>query len=122
MAPAIGDKARAAYLSWLVYSDSVFDPCIAAKAHGWTYESNDFSFGAFDDMVRHVEKTLSEQPYIAGENFSAANTQIGTGIHFGVNILDVLPKKSAFMDYLARLEARPAYKTFMEKDAALAAR
>ena len=32
LAPAIGDKARAGYLTWLVYCDSVFDPAIAARA------------------------------------------------------------------------------------------
>jgi len=29
LAPKIGDKDRAAYLTWLVYADSVFDPAVA---------------------------------------------------------------------------------------------
>lgn len=94
LAPAVGDDNRATFLSWLVYCDSVFDPCIAARAKGWEYVSNDFSFGAFDDMVRNLEKTLSARPYIAGESFTAADTQLGSGIHFAINILGVLPKKT----------------------------
>src|SRR4051812_2848558 len=35
LAPAAGDASRAAYLTWLVYADSVLDPALAAKAHGW---------------------------------------------------------------------------------------
>jgi glutathione S-transferase len=118
LAPAAGDKNRATFLSWLVYCDSVFDPCIAARAQGWEYVSNDFSFGAFDDMVRHLEKTLSARPYIAGESFTAADTQLGSGIHFAINILGVLPKKQIFEDYLGRLTVRPAFQRFMAKDAA----
>ncbi len=120
LAPAIGDKGRAAYLSWLVYSDAVFDPAVAAKAHGWEYSSNDFSFGLFDDMARHLEKTLAARPYIADDTFTAADTQIGRGIHFAINILKVLPAKPAFTAYLARLAERTAFQSYMAKDAAAA--
>jgi glutathione S-transferase len=118
LAPEVGDKDRATFLTWLVYSDSVFDPCIAARAQGWEYVSNNFSFGAFDDMVRHLEKTLSARLYIAGEKFTAADTQLGSGIHFAINILGVLPKSQALEGYLGRVTARPAFQRFMAKDAA----
>lgn len=118
LAPAIGDKGRATFLTWLVYSDSVFDPCIAARAQGWEYVSNNFSFGAFDDMVRNLEKTLSARPYIAGESFTAADTQLGSGIHFATHILDVLPKKQVFEDYLGRVTTRPAFQRASARDAA----
>ena len=74
--------------------------------------------GAFDDMVRNLEKTLAERPYIAGEKFTAADTQLGSGIHFATHILGVLPKKQVFDDYLGRVTARPAFQRFMAKDAA----
>lgn len=122
LAPAAGDKDRASYLTWLVYSDSVFDPVIAAKTQGWIYESNNFSFGAYEDMVQHLEKTLSERPYIAGERFTAADTQIGSGIHFAINILGVLPARPAFTDYLSRLQERPAFQRAAAKDAEAAGR
>jgi glutathione S-transferase len=118
LAPAVGDDNRATFLSWLVYCDSVFDPCVAARAQGWEYVANNFSFGAFDDMVRNLEKTLAERPYIAGEKFTAADTQLGSGIHFATHILGVLPKKQVFDDYLGRVTARPAFQRFMAKDAA----
>ena len=118
LAPAVDDSNRAAFLSWLVYCDSVFDPCVAARAQGWEYVSNNFSFGAFDDMVLNLEKTLSARPYIAGDKFTAADTQLGSGIHFAINILGVLPKKRVFEDYLGRVTARPAFQRFMAKDAA----
>jgi glutathione S-transferase len=121
LAPAIGDNGRAAYLTWLVYADSVFDPVIAAKAHGLGYASNDFSFGVFDDMARHLEKTLARQPYIAGDRFTAADTQIGGGIVYAIRMLKVLPETPVLTDYLSRLETRPAYRRYMAKDAAVSA-
>ena len=119
LAPAVGDNNRATFLSWLVYCDSVFDPCVAARAQGWEYVASNFSFGAFDDMVRNLEKTLATRPYIAGEKFTAADTQLGSGIHFATHILGVLPKKQVFDDYLGRVTERPAFRRFMAKDAAM---
>ena len=75
-------------------------PCsirlIAAKAHGWRYESNNFSFGLFEDMVRNVEKILSERPFAAGDRFTAADTQLASGINFTMNMIKVLPQRPAF--------------------------
>jgi glutathione S-transferase len=120
LAPRIGDRERAPYLSMLVYCDAVFDPAIAAKAHGWRYESNHFSFGLFEDMVRNLEKILGERPYAAGERFTAADTQLASGINFTMNLIKVLPRKPAFTDYLARIAERPAYRRAGERDAELA--
>ncbi len=111
LAPAIGDKARGPYLTMLVYCDSVFDPAISAKAQGWTYQSNNFSFGLFDDMVKYVEKKLTAHPYAAGDDFTAADTQLASGIGFTMNILKVLPALSVFTDYVARLSRTPCLST-----------
>ena len=122
LAPPVGDAGRAAYLTWLVYSDAVFDPVIAGKMHGLVVKtSNDYSFGLFDDMVANLEKTLGERPYIAGETFTAADTQIGSGIHFAVHILGALPDRPVFQAYLGRLQARPAFQRYIQKEMALAA-
>ena len=120
LAPAPGDASRAAFLSALVYADSVFDPAVAARAQGWSYEANNFSFGAFDDMVRHVDRLLSTRTHIAGETFTAADTQFASGIHYALNVLKVLPERASFTAYLQRLSERPAFQRFMAKDLELA--
>lgn len=104
-----GDPDRARFLTWSVYCDSVFDPCVAAKAHGYSYKSNDFSFGLFDDMVANVEKHLKAHDFAAGSRFTAADTQLASAVNFTMNVLDVLPKLPAFEAYLARIADRPAY-------------
>ena len=120
LAPAIGDKDRPAYLTRLVYCNSVFDPAIAAKAQGWQYQSNNFSFGLFEDMVANVERLLSKQPYAVGDRFTAADTQLAGGINFTINVLKVLPPLPVFQDYVARATDRPAYRSYAAKEMELA--
>ena len=120
LAPAIGDPARAKYLTWTIYSDSVFDPVICAKAHKLTYVSNDYPFGLFDDMVANVEKHLTRNEYAAGSCFTAADTQLASGVAFTMNVLRVLPERQIFKDYVARIEERPAYQRAQKRDYELA--
>ena len=120
LAPTIGDKDRGPYLTMTVYCDSVFDPCVAARAHGLSYESNDYSFGVFDDMVAYVDRILNERTYAAGDRFTAADTQLGSAVHFTMNILKVLPEKTSFTRYLERIAERPAYQRAQAKDMEMA--
>jgi glutathione S-transferase len=120
LAPSIGDKDRGPYLTMTVYCDSVFDPCVAARAHGLTYKSNDYSFGVFDDMVAYVDRVLSDRPYAAGDRFTAADTQLASAVHFTMRMLKVLPEKPSFVRYLERIAERPAYQRAQAKDHELA--
>jgi glutathione S-transferase len=119
LAPKAGDKNRAAYLTWLVYADAVFDPAVAARAQGWNYVASNFSFGSFEDMVANVERRLEASPYIAGERFTAADVAMAGNIAY-VMQQGWLPKKPAFEDYVARTKERPAAKRAGEKDMAMA--
>lgn len=120
LAPAIGDADRGPYLSMLVYCAAVLDPAITAKAHGLVYESNDYAFGLFDDMVAYLERVVSERPFAAGHRFTAADVQLASSIEFTMNVVKVLPKRAAFKDYLARIGERPALLRAQAKDQELA--
>jgi glutathione S-transferase len=121
LAPALGDPDRAAYLTALVYHDSVFDPVVCAKVHGLSYVSNDYPFGLFDDMVAYLERRLSAQPWAAGDRFTLADVILGGGINYTMNMLKALPERPIFKDYVARATDRPAYRSSAERDAAMAA-
>ncbi len=116
LAPASGDSARARYLTWLVYCDSVLDPVVAAKAHGVEFMGPRYSYGSFPEMVANLEKALSTQPYIVGGRFTAADVQIGSGIHYATNVLRVLPENPVFAAYLDRLAARPAFQRYSRRE------
>jgi glutathione S-transferase len=120
LAPAIGDRDRGPYLTSLVYCDAVFDPAVAARAHGLTYRSNDYSFGLFEDVIADLNRILSRQPYAAGDRFTAADTQLASALAFTMGIMKVVPDKPAFVDYLNRVSNRPAYRRVAERDAEMA--
>ncbi|MXQ13598.1 glutathione S-transferase family protein [Microvirga makkahensis] len=109
LAPAIGDRLRGPYLTWLVYADAVMDPVLAAKVEGWTYAPSDFSFGSFEDMLAHVERMLSKNPYVLGNRFTAADIPVAGTLFWGLNVFGLVPSRPVFLDYLARIEERPAF-------------
>ena len=119
LAPAIGDADRAAFLTALVYTDAVLDPIIAAKVHNFAYEARGFSFGSHADTVANLARKLGEHPYAAGERFTAADTQLGAGIHFGMNIVGVLPRLPVFEAYMGRMMERPGLQRTLQKDGTL---
>ncbi len=110
LAPAIGSVERGPYLTTTIYVDSVMDPCIKGRMNGLSYKSNEYSFGLFEDMVLHLERQLTAQPYAVGPSFTAADTQLASAISFTMDNLKALPAKQVFKDYLARIAERPAYK------------
>lgn len=120
LAPALDDPMRAPYLSMLVYTDAVFDPCVAARYHGLTYKGSDYSFGAYDDLIAYLEKKLSAQPYAAGDRFTAADTQLGSALGYTMFALKAVPHLAVFMEYVARVTSRPAHERAAKLDAALA--
>ncbi|KRE14802.1 glutathione S-transferase [Bosea sp. Root483D1] len=119
LAPAIGDADRSSFLTSLVYTDAVLDPIIATAVHKYQYEARSFSFGSHADTVANLAKKLGEQPYAAGERFTAADTQLGAGLHFGMNIVGVLPRLPVFEAYMGRMLERPALQRTMQKDGTL---
>jgi len=119
LAPAIGDKDRPAFLTSLVYTDAVLDPIIATSVHEYQYEARGFSFGSHADTVANLAKKLGEHPYAAGERFTAADTQLGAGIHFGMNVVGVLPRLPVFEAYMGRMMDRPGLQRTLQKDGTL---
>ena len=49
-------------------------------------------------------------PWILGENFSAADIVIGSGLNFAVRLFKMVPSRPSFDAYIARCVARPAFQ------------
>lgn len=115
LAPKIDAPNRGPYLTWLVYADSVFDPALAMRIKGFAYDGKEFSFGSYEDMIRNVERRLAESPFIAGDTFTAADTQLASGLGWATFAYADFPKSKVFADYLARVQARPAHQRYLAK-------
>jgi glutathione S-transferase len=118
LGPPIGDPRRGQYLSWLIYNDAVIDPVLAAKFGGWTYDKMGVSFGAFDDMARNLETTLSRTPYLTGESFTAADLLVGGAVNFAVRVMKTMPETPALGGFIDRVTGRPTFAAYLAKDRA----
>ncbi len=113
LAPAIGSPERAAYLTWLVYSDAVVDPAMSAHHYQWQYEKGAVSFGLFEDMTARIERHLAGNDYIAGNTFTAADCVFGGMLYWLVEMFKGIPKLPVHQAYFDRISARPAFQRTM---------
>ncbi|MGB7120960.1 MAG: glutathione S-transferase family protein, partial [Bradyrhizobium sp.] len=49
-------------------------------------------------------------PWLLGDNFSAADIVIGSGLNFAVRLFKMLPARPSFDRYLDACAARPAFQ------------
>jgi len=115
LGPAVGDKLRGPYLSWLAYSTGVLEPALLEKALTLPHRVGTFGWGPPAEVEGLLADTLTAAPYLLGERFSAADIVVGGGIAFLLQV-KLWPATQVFTDYAARLASRPAYKGAQAKD------
>ena len=109
LAPALDDPERGAFLRWTFYPSAVIEPACAAKGGGFEYRSSSVGWGTYDAMLATVEHAIGAGPWLLGERFTMADVTMGTTLGFMLRFKMIDPKP-AFVDYVARLEARPAWQ------------
>ena len=57
-----------------------------------------------------LDAALEKGPWILGENFSAADIAIGSGLNFAVRLFKMVPSRPSFDAYIDRCMARPAFQ------------
>ncbi|HEY2070255.1 MAG TPA: glutathione S-transferase family protein [Rhizomicrobium sp.] len=115
--PTVGDKQRGAYLSWLVYYGSVFEPSIMSKFMNTPVPVGTAGWVEIEPVFEHIIKTLSAGPYFLGEKFSAVDILFSTTFAmFGA--APMIPKSPVLDSYVKRCLDRPAYARAMAKEAA----
>jgi len=118
LAPTIGDPARGRYLQWLFFSAGCTEPAYAEKMNGWTSNSSVTGWANFDRVMTVQEEALSSGPWILGERFSAADVLLGFDLHYGMNIVKIVPQKPVLQAYVARCLGRPALQRAIAIDTA----
>lgn len=122
LAPAIGERGRGAYLRWLVYYGSCFEPAIVDVAQKREPARPMLSpYGDFATMLDTVAQPLTRGPYLLGDRFTAADVLWGAA--FGMMIgWKLVPARPELVDYAARVQARPAFARAAAIDAEVLAR
>jgi glutathione S-transferase len=118
----IGSPQRGVYLKWLFFGPSVMEPAMTDRAFPRKEEPRAAALGwrDFDTVLDIVAKALEQGPYLLGEQFTAADVVIGSNLRYGM-MFKLIPERKEFLDYGARLQARPAAQRAEAKDKEMAA-
>ena len=122
MSVPIGEPRRGIYLKWLFFGPSCIEPAMMDRAAPRKEEPRRgmLGYGDFDTVMDVVAKAVAAGPHIMGEQFTAADVVIGSGLRFGM-MFKLLPERPEFTAYVGRLALRPALQRAQTKDKELAA-
>ncbi len=119
---AVGNPRRGVYLKWLFFGPSVIEPAMTDRAfpRKENLRASAIGWRDFDTVLDILAKAIGDGPYLMGEQFTAADVVIGSGLRYGM-MFKMIPERREFTDYVARLTGRPAAQRAEAKDKALSA-
>ncbi|MEH0197899.1 glutathione S-transferase family protein [Caulobacter sp. CCNWLY153] len=110
LGPMISDPHRGPYLSWLAYYAGVLEPAVTNL---WKQRQDDQDKAQYAALDERLRTTLEKQPWLLGEQFSAADILFVSLLQFA---RQMLPAHAVYDDWLARANARPALARAFSKD------
>jgi glutathione S-transferase len=116
-----GDPRRGVYFQWLFFGPSCMEPAITDRAFPRKEPPRAGAIGYrdIDALADIVAKAVAKGPYLMGEQFTAADVVIGSGIRWGT-MFKLIPERPEFKPYVERIAARPASQRADAKDKELA--
>lgn len=113
----IGMPRRGVYLKWLFFGPGCMEPAVIDRAAPRKEEARRgmLGYGDFDTTMNVVAKAVERGPWLMGDQFTAADVVIGSHIRWGM-IFKMVPERKEFLDYAARIAARPAAQRAEAKD------
>ena len=113
----IGMPRRGVYLKWLFFGPGYMEPAVIDRAAPRKEEARRgmLGYGDFDTTMNVVAKAVEKGPWLMGDQFTAADVVIGSHIRWGM-IFKMVPERKEFLDYAARIAARPAAQRAEAKD------
>ena len=110
LAPPVGDPLRAKYLYWLFFGPSCGEPAMMQIATKVEMNPVAAGWGDAQRVFDVLDAALAKGPWILGENFSAVDIVIGSGLNFAVRLFKLVPSRASFDRYLDACAARPAFQ------------
>ena len=119
----IGTPRRGVYLKWLFFGPSCIEPAVIDRAAPRKEEARRgmLGYGDFDSVMNVVALAVAKVPWLMGEQFTTADVIVGANIRWGM-MFKMIPPRQEFLDYAARIAARPAAQRAEAKDKDLAAK
>jgi glutathione S-transferase len=121
LAPALDDPLRGAYLRWMVYYGSCFEPALVDRALQRTPAPASTSpYGDHDTMLNTLLAQLRAGPYLLGDRLSAADLLWGPALQWTTRF-KLVPESPEVMAYIERIAQRPAQQRAAAREEAYAA-
>ena len=119
LAPQPGTPERVRYLYWMHFSEGTLMLHLVSRLYLMRVgEAAKAMQDRVEVMIGNeldlVEDELGRSSHIAGEEFSAADIQMGFPLEFAVFAGLATDKHAKVRDYLGRMQARPAYRRAIE--------
>lgn len=114
-------EQRQDYYRWLFFAAGPLEAALTNKSLGFELPADKSSmagYGSYELIVDTLAKKVSRAPYIAGDDFTAADLYVGSHIGYGLRF-GTLPQLAEFSDYFERVSNRPAHVRAEELDNAL---
>ena len=121
LAPAVNDVMRGAYLRWMVFYGSCFEPALIDQA--MKREPGPPSatpYGDAETTIATISDHLEKGPYILGDRMTAVDILWGTSLQW-VTRFKLMTPTPAVQAYIDRMAARPSFARIRDEDAALSA-
>jgi glutathione S-transferase len=120
LAPAIGDPLRGPYLRWTVFYGSSFEPAVIDKSMDRAPAQRSASpYGDYDTMLGALTAQLRRGPWLLGERFTAADVLWASSLTW-TTAFKLVPELPEIVDYVQRVNARPAMARAKQLDTELA--
>lgn len=119
----VGTPRRGVYLKWLFFGPGAMEPAAIDRAAPRKEPPRRamLGYGDFDTTMDVAAKAVETGPWLMGEQFTAADVVIGAQVRWGMHF-KLLPERNEFVDYAARIAARPAARRAEAKDKELGAK
>ncbi len=118
----VGDARRGPYLKWLFFGPACLEAAVIDRSFPRAGEPprQALGYGDHETVMNVLSEAVRTGPYLLGEQFTAADVVIGSGLRWGMMFKGV-PERPEFVAYAGRMAERPAAKRATAKDQELAA-
>ncbi|MEZ5763218.1 MAG: glutathione S-transferase family protein [Xanthobacteraceae bacterium] len=114
LAPPVGDPARAKYLYWMFFAPSCIEPAIMQIFTKLEVPASSAGWGDATQVFDVLDQAVAKGPWLLGDDFSAADVVIGSGLNYAIRLFKMVPARPSFDRYLDRCAARPAFQRATE--------
>jgi glutathione S-transferase len=106
------DAEMANYFRWLLFAAGPLESAIVSTFLGFAPNADQertAGWGNYERTMSTLEAHLSDRDFVCGNRFTMADVYVGSQLDWGLNFGSV-PPNEAFVGYVQRFQARPAYK------------